>query len=291
MRLLIPSGTFGTFAVTLSVSLSVTLLASSCSKSEQEHDDMQAHEVRARLVEPSGLAIAGPGRYWIVDDDRGVLLVDEGKVSFSDRVDRMFDRPTSAEVLSIVRDFRDLEGACVINGNLFVVQEESGMVSSVTSDGKVTPYAILQRPLPPGVRPKENRGFEGIAFWPASVSHDKRDHVVAVHEKHPKAVALFSWPALLPEKHFVLDGELDKELGDLSDVAVDPKTGELLLLSADARKFARVKVGEAGLTLVSFRDVPVRRDEKPEGITVDERGGIWLCTDGSGRLFRLATIE
>lgn len=261
---------------------------------DDEHAYLQAHEVHADLVEPSGLVVAGPGRYYVADDDRGVLLVDETNVTFSDRVDKLFDRPAYADVIPIAPSLKDLEGACFINGVLFVVAEETGVITSVSEDGKrIVPYGTLARPLPAGVEPHPNRGFEGIAFLPAALSPDKKDHLVAAHEKHPKAIALYQWPSLAPEKYFVLEGELDATLGDVADVAVDPKTGELLLLSAAAHKYARVKLADltnGPLVMGEVREISVRRDEKPEGITVDERGGVWLCTDGSGRLFRMASV-
>jgi uncharacterized protein YjiK len=146
---------------------------------------------------------------------------------------------------------------------------------------------LAHPPPAPGEKAKRNKGWEGLAFLPAAVADDGKDHLVAVHEGRPKVVALFAWPGLAPERTLALPAGVDAALGDLSDVAVDA-AGGVWLLSDQSRRLAQVRLSAkaATLTAVSLRDLPLQKDEKPEGVVV-EAGATWIVTDGSGRLVRL----
>lgn len=219
------------------------------------------------LGEASGVARRG-GEFVYVDDERGVFVVKNGK-------------PEKVAALD------DLEGVCVVGDDVVVIAEGSGVVSAVGKDNKVRVLGTL--PHPPSKKAKKNKGWEGIAFLPAKLAADGKDHLVAVHEGLPKAVGVFAWPSLAPEHTLELPADIDALVDDLSDVAVDPKTGGLLLLSDESRRLVRatLTLSPPSLALSSSTELPVKKDEKPEGVVVDDDGRVWVVTDGSGRLFAL----
>src|SRR5205085_2914873 len=58
---------------------------------------------------------------------------------------------------------------------------------------------------PPSPESVPNKGFEGIAFLPAALASDKRDHLVAIHQAKPKALVVVAWPSLVPEASVVIE--------------------------------------------------------------------------------------
>lgn len=241
-------------------------------------------DVANDLGEASGVAkasIGGAPGFVVIDDEAGVRFVEPG-------------RPARVLVAATSPDLKDLEGVCVVGGDIVVVAEGSGVVSRIPiAGGAAVRVGVL--PHPPSPKTKKNKGWEGLAFLPASLADDKVEHLVAVHEGLPKAVSLFAWPSLAPQHTLALPPELDRLLDDLSDVAVDPRTGEILLLSDESQRLVWVRLSLAGaapsLTLVRQQEVPVGKDEKPEGVTVDDAGVVWIVTDGSHRLFALPPLK
>ncbi len=78
---------------------------------------------------------------------------------------------------------------------------------------------------------------------------------------------------------FALPDDLKDELEDLSDVAVDPKTGNLLLLSDASSAIAEVAVGRDGLRTVAVMKLPFDEGLHPEGIAVARDGSLVVVTE------------
>lgn len=225
-------------------------------------------EIRAAIGEASALVVLGEGRFLVADDARGVQLVDRGTVR-------------------VLAPMADCEGLTQVGDRFVAVEEGSGTVWGFALDGATTRLGALAHP-PFAGKTKANKGWEGLAFLPASRAFDHKDHLVAVHEGRPKAVALFAWPALSLDITIVLSGALDQALADLSDVAVDPQNGELLLLSDESRRVARVRLLGGDVAVVRIDDLPIGGQEKPEGLAFDQAGSLWIVTDATGRLLRIA---
>jgi uncharacterized protein YjiK len=224
----------------------------------------------AALGEASAVVALGDGRFLVADDGKGVKLVE-----------------TSGAVRLLV-PLNDIEGLCALpDGRYAAVAERSGVVTAFSLDGQSESLGALAHPS--AENSKKNMGWEGIAFLPAAVAHDKRDHLVAVHEGAPKVIALFAWPSLAPESNHPLTGQLDTALADLSDVFVDVKSGELLLLSDASRRLLRATLSAAGVTERerSAIELPLAANEKPEGVAIDGAGTTWIVTDGTSRLIPL----
>lgn len=231
-------------------------------------------EVRGALGEASGIVVLGAGKFLVVDDENGVQLVDTAV------------GPIPSVRLILRR--ADLEGIAAIGeGRFLVVAEGSGTLTGFTIDGEAKDVGTLAHP--PSDKPKKNKGWEGITLLPSPISFDHRDHLIAVHEGHPKAIVLFAWPSLAAERTFILDGALEEKLADLSDVTVDGRSGELLLLSDESRCYARAVVSATEVLMRGdCTPLAVSVDEKPEGIALDDVGYVWIATDGASRLFRLS---
>jgi uncharacterized protein YjiK len=242
-------------------------------------------EVRADLGEASALVALPGSRFLVADDEGGVRLVDLTGT-----------RPTVTLLHDADDDdrFAGLEGLTRVGDVIIAVREQDGAmvsfaapVSSSTTGTDLEDLGLLPRPATTNGKKKANKGWEGIAHLPAAVAFDGRDHLVAVHEDKPRAVGVFAWPSLAVEHTFVIDDDLAELLPDLSDVAVHPETGELWIVSDEGECVVRVVLGATGLTLVSVHTLPVDDGEKPEGLSFDEHGALWVVTDDSGRLLRV----
>lgn len=240
-------------------------------------------ELNIDLHEGSGIVVLGDGRFLIADDEEGVQIVDK-------------------EGVRLLVPVPDLEGIARVGpsggdpaGERFIaIEEQGGVVWSFDIAGTTTQMGYLVHP-PSAQVAKASRGWEGIALLPAALASDKKDHLIAVHEGSPKAIAMFEWPSLEPERTYVPsplpDPTVDRTLDDLSDVAIDPTTGDLLLLSDKSRRIVRVKLGLTDpltVSIVSSTELPVEPKEKPEGIGFDGKGGLWVVTDATGRIFKIA---
>jgi uncharacterized protein YjiK len=224
----------------------------------------------AGLGEASAVVVLGDGRFLVADDGRGVKLVE------------------ASGAVRLLLPLDDIEGLCALpDGRYAAVAERSGVVTAFSLDGRSESLGTLAHP--PAGKSKKNMGWEGIAFLPAAVAHDKRDHLVAAHEGAPKAIAVFAWPSLAPESNYALTGALDTALADLSDVFLDVKSGELLLLSDESRRLLRATLSATGVTERerSAIELPLGPHEKPEGVAIDGAGTIWIVTDATSRLIRL----
>ncbi len=262
-----------------------------------------AKTLRGALGEASSVvAIHGePGHFLVADDERGILLVELERDD--DQVSVLMGSPGPDS-------FRDLEGLTAVPPDLLIRSSPAAFIAIAERSGRVLAFqraggvsmtaATLAHPPPSKGKAKPNKGWEGIAFLSAALAPDHAPHVVAVHEGAPKAVAFFAWPALTPERTIALDDRgvdgrgLDEALADLSDVCVDPKDGSLLLLSDESARIVRVRIvlGDAGLARATLREVgrielPMVKGEKPEGLTLDDDGALWIVTDATGRLLRV----
>ena len=114
-----------------------------------------------------------------------------------------------------------------------------------------------------------------------------------MNEADPKAVLLIDPEALKIEHELALPRKWDKAIGDLSDVAVDPLSGHLFLLSDESRQVLelelRIKRGKLDLAKVQRFDIEERdtgKIKQPEGIVFDNDGDLYLTSEGSCRVYR-----
>lgn len=182
----------------------------------------------------------------------------------------------------------DLEGITTsVDGRLvWALSEEAGTLVELqhTPNGAaVRRVATLPRP---GAR--RNKGFEGVAFASAAVSPIRRAALLTAHEHKPRRVSVFDLATLGLVVEYALPREAKRQLDDLADVAVDPETGLLVLLSEESRRLAVMRPEGDELILHGLYDLPLEGDERPEGLAFLTPGRLAVATEGPARLLTFA---
>ena len=181
----------------------------------------------------------------------------------------------------------DLEGIAANEPGTVVwaVSEESGALVELAVRGGRPVVRRVGRLRRPGSR--DNKGFEGVAYLPARFTGTRRAALVAVHEHKPRRVCVFALPDLRQTHDLKLPPDAKAALDDLADVAVDPVTGLLVLLSEQSRRLAVLRREGSALQLVSTFDLPLEGKERPEGLAYISRSRLAVVTEGPARLLEL----
>ncbi len=240
-------------------------------------------EISTGVRSPSGIAHLPTGELIVVDDDKGIYTLQrDGKAQ------------------RLVKDTHDVEGIAVDDKgkHVWTVEEESRRVTRYDvkrdHDGglELTESKVEHRL--PKLKHVENKGWEGITFLPKEVAGTKKDQLVCAHEGDPRRIGIYALPDLDEGVLMRLPKKAKELLPDLADVAVDPKTGHLLVISDEAHTVVEmaIKMGKARagnglldrieLKVISSFEVPVKRSAKTEGICFDDRGRLWVTLDGTG---------
>lgn len=239
----------------------------------------------------SAVAPRGDGSFLVVDDDQGVILVRRKEA-----------RPWATAELHPA--LGDLEGLCIDEaGQAFVVAEGGGALLSLGDVHADQPHVRELGHLPKpaddepadhpgrkkaGKKKGKNKGYEGLAALPARLAPDGRAGLVAVHEALPRHVVVLDADPLAVRLDLPLPADVAALADDLADVAVDPVTGHLLLLSDESRRVVEVKLERDALRLVGSVDLPVEDGEKPEGIAFLSDSRLVVVTDATNRLLTFA---
>lgn len=170
------------------------------------------------------------------------------------------------------------EGVAVLEGGqLAIVDERSHDMTLVKVDGTTT---TLNRadytPYDLGESVKRNKGFEAVAWDPA------RQRIVIGEERPPTLFVLDSdgRSPLAGEKRPLPSTELD--LRNLSALSVDPRTGHLLVLSADSNMLLELdEQGEQVSFMTLLGGFNGLSDTLPraEGVAIDEQGTLYMVSE------------
>jgi hypothetical protein len=230
---------------------------------------------RTLPIRGASAVAAIPGGLLVVEDDKGIFRVSRGRAAlWAGRDDH--------------RALGDLEGLATDEAQriAWAVAEEDGAVIAFQLRGR-SPRPTVVGHLPrPGTR--KNKGFEGLAYMPASLSPSGQASLVVVNEGKPRRVQLFALPSLALTHDLKLPGRIKDLLDDLADVTVDPKTGALLLLSDQSRRIAVAEIVDEKLSLLGSFDLPLSRGEKPEGIDFASPSRLLVVMDDSAKLLEIA---
>ena len=228
-------------------------------------------EFELAVAEASGVAPLPDGRFLVADDDNGLQLCDRngGAVPLAPRI------------------VGDLEGVCLAadGRTVYVLCERNGTVwRARLSGGAFVDVRTL------GCLPRiggRNRGWEGICC--ATGHWYEGDALLAVHQRKPCAVGLFSLPHLVEVRRLSLPRhkKLRKALGDLNDLAVHPHNGHMYVLSGRAGRVAEFSLKGDALKLEQLWCIDSAKRDVPEGLGFDTHARLWLVTDGKGRLRQL----
>ncbi|VVQ38348.1 hypothetical protein PS943_05791 [Pseudomonas fluorescens] len=170
------------------------------------------------------------------------------------------------------------EGVTVMgNGLLAIVDEREHMLSIVKVDADTRELNIADFPkYDLGPSKDQNKAFEAIVY-------DRRNQQILLGEERPPA--LFSWKSdgsqiLKGDKQKLTSDELD--IRNLSALAIDPRTGHTLVLSADSHLL--LELDEKGeqvsfMTLLGGFNGLKKTIPRAEGVTMDEAGTLYMVSE------------
>ena len=163
------------------------------------------------------------------------------------------------------------------NGLMAIVDERQHMLSIVKVDADTRELNIASFPkYDLGPSKDQNKAFEAITW-------DPRNQQLLLGEERPPA--LFTWQSdggqtLKGDKQMLSSDELD--IRNLSALATDPRTGHLLVLSADSHLL--LELDEKGeqvsfMTLLGGFNGLKNTIPRAEGVTMDETGTLYMVSE------------
>lgn len=170
------------------------------------------------------------------------------------------------------------EGLTVMeNGLMAIVDEREHVLSIVKVDADTRDLNIADFPkYDLGPSKDQNKAFEAITW-------DPRNQQLLLGEERPPA--LFTWKSdgsqtLKGDKQKLDSDELD--IRNLSALAIDPRTGHTLVLSADSHLL--LELDEKGeqvsfMTLLGGFNGIKKTIPRAEGVTMDEAGTLYMVSE------------
>jgi uncharacterized protein YjiK len=164
------------------------------------------------------------------------------------------------------------------NGLLAIVDEREHLLSIVKVDAQTRELNIADFPkYDLGPSKNQNKAFEAIVW-------DSRNQQMLLGEERPPA--LFTWKSsdngqtLAGDKQKLDSDELD--IRNLSALAIDPRTGHTLVLSADSHLL--LELDEKGeqvsfMTLLGGFNGLKKTIPRAEGATMDEAGNLYMVSE------------
>jgi uncharacterized protein YjiK len=169
------------------------------------------------------------------------------------------------------------EGVTVMgSGLLAIVDERDHLVSIVKVDADTRELNIANFPkYDLGLSKDQNKAFEAVTW-------DPRNRQLLLGEERPPA--LFTWKGdgqkLIGDKQALASDELD--IRNLSALAIDPRTGHTLVLSADSHLLLELdEKGEQVSFMTLLRGFNGLKNTIPraEGVTMDEAGNLYFVSE------------
>lgn len=170
------------------------------------------------------------------------------------------------------------EGVAVLeNGLIGIVDERRHTLSMVTVDAATQQLNYGDFPkYDLGPSADQNKAFEAVVW-------DPRKQQLWLGEERPPA--LYSWNSdgsatLRGDKHKLDSDELD--LRNLSALSIDPRTGHMLVLSADSNLLLELdETGEqvSFMTLLGGFNGLKKTIPRAEGVAMDEAGTLYIVSE------------
>ncbi|MFB3306192.1 SdiA-regulated domain-containing protein [Pseudomonas sp. AMR01] len=162
------------------------------------------------------------------------------------------------------------------DGHMAIVDERMHSLTVVKVDPGTQQLNIADfKPYDLGPSKNQNKAFEGVTW-------DKRNQQIVLGEERPPALFTLKSDgiALTGDKQKVASTELD--MRNLSALAVDPRTGHLLVLSADSHLL--LELDEKGeqvsfMTLLGGFNGLKQTIPRAEGVTMDENGTLYMVSE------------
>jgi uncharacterized protein YjiK len=169
------------------------------------------------------------------------------------------------------------EGVTVLgSGLLAIVDEREHLITVVKVDANTRELNIADfTKYDLGPSKDQNKAFEGVTW-------DSQNQQLLLGEERPPA--LFSWKGdgrvLTGDKLKLASHALD--MRNLSALAIDPRTGHMLVLSADSHLLMELdKKGEQVSFIALLRGFNGLKNTIPraEGVTMDEAGNLYMVSE------------
>ncbi|WP_202369106.1 SdiA-regulated domain-containing protein [Pseudomonas sp. MWU318] len=170
------------------------------------------------------------------------------------------------------------EGVTVLeNGLMAIVDEREHLLTIVKVDANTRELNIADFPkYDLGPSKNQNKAFEAITW-------DPRNQQLLLGEERPPA--LFTWKSdgsqiLKGDKQKLANDELD--IRNLSALAIDPRTGHTLVLSADSHLLLELdEKGEQVSFMTLLGGFNGLKDTIPraEGVTMDDAGTLYMVSE------------
>lgn len=167
--------------------------------------------------------------------------------------------------------------AALPNGQLAITDERLHTLTQVEVNAATTTLNYADFPkIDLGTSPNQNKGFEGVAWDP------RREQLLLGQER---PAALFGLKRgtdgrLAADKHSLASQSLD--LRNLSAMGIDPRTGNVLLLSADSHLLIEAS-SEGGpvsfMTLLGGMNGLKDTIPRAEGVAIDEQGTLYMVSE------------
>ena len=167
--------------------------------------------------------------------------------------------------------------AALEGGRLAIVDERDHKMTVVTLNADTHSLNIADFPqYDLGPSENQNKAFEAVAW-------DPRQQRIVLGEERPPA--LFTWNSdghspLTGDKKPLPNDELD--LRNLSALGIDPRTGHMLVLSADSNMLLELnEAGEQGsfMTLLGGFNGLNKRIPRAEGVAMDDQGTLYIVSE------------
>ncbi|MFQ6573479.1 SdiA-regulated domain-containing protein [Pseudomonas sp. UM16] len=167
--------------------------------------------------------------------------------------------------------------AALEGGRLAIVDERDHKMTIVTLKADTQSLNIADFPqYDLGPSENQNKAFEAVAW-------DPRQQRIVLGEERPPA--LFTWSSdgqspLAGDKKSLPSEELD--LRNLSALGIDPRTGHMLVLSADSNMLLELdETGEqvSFMTLLGGFNGLNKRIPRAEGVAMDEHGTLYIVSE------------
>jgi uncharacterized protein YjiK len=169
------------------------------------------------------------------------------------------------------------EGVTVLgDGRLAIVDEREHLITIVKVDADTRELNIADFPkYDLGPSKDQNKAFEGVTW-------DSHNQQLVLGEERPPA--LFTWKGdgqvLTGDKLKLTSHALD--MRNLSALAIDPRTGHMLVLSAESHLLLELdKKGEQVSFITLLRGFNGLKNTIPraEGVTMDEAGTLYMVSE------------
>ena len=245
-------------------------------------ESMEQWRLPDRLNEISGLAMTPDGRLFAVDDEIAVVY----EVDFDD------GGLLKAFALGKPTEKGDFEGIAFAGGLVYLMTSSARIyVAAEGSDGQRVTFDVFKTKL------GKQCEFEGFT---QSVEHDKL--YLLCKKRRNKAdidgLAIFAWSIesrewlpdetiMLPEREILRELRFDRL--SPSGLAVDPETGNFIIVAARQRSLIEIDVDGK---LVSARNFELPdRHRQAEGIELATNGRLLIADEGGNYRARLAVYR